>query len=134
MSSITVNHVVLAGYLARDPESRTLRSGATVCHLRLALNSASQDQAGVWHEKPQFFNVVVYGKQGENAAKWLHKGDPVCVDGRLAWREWNPTEGTRAEAVKVVARSIEFLGRPPRDGANTETKASRERPWTPTPT
>jgi single-strand DNA-binding protein len=115
MSSISVNHVVLAGYLTRDPESRTLTSGDTRCTMRLALNTTHQAQAGPRREKVHFFDIVVYGEQGDISAKWLRKGEPICVEGRLDYREWTTERGQRAQSIKVIAHSVQFLGRAPSD-------------------
>jgi len=111
MSSISINHVILAGYLTRDPEVHGLPSGENVCRMRLALNSLADDGEGGRQEMAQFFEIAVYGKQGEAAGKWLRKGEPVYVDGRLDWREWSTGDAQRRESVRVVARRVQFLGR-----------------------
>ena len=88
MSMSNINHVVLTGRLTSDPELRLLPSGTSVCELRVAVNARRREETGEWVEKPNFFDVVVYGASGENVAKYVHKGRPVAVDGRLDWREW----------------------------------------------
>ena len=56
--------------------------------LRLAVNSRRKDAStGEWGEKPNYFDVTVWGNQGESCAQYLSKGRPVAVDGRLDWRE-----------------------------------------------
>src|SRR5918994_6309594 len=83
----TINSVVLVGNLTRDPELRHTPSGMAVCSLRLAVNTRRKDQAtGEWGEKPNFFDITVWGQQGENCAQYLAKGRPVAIDGRLEWR------------------------------------------------
>ena len=79
MSSSNINHVVLTGRLTSDPDLRTFPSGNSVCELRVAVNARRREQAGEWVEKPNFFDVVVYGASGENVAKHMHKGRPVAV-------------------------------------------------------
>jgi single-strand DNA-binding protein len=54
----------------------------------------------------------VYGPSGENVAKYVYKGRPVAVDGRLDWREWETKDGRNAQAVSIVAKSVQFLGSP----------------------
>src|SRR6185312_1486464 len=84
-----INRVILVGNLTRDPELRHTPSGTSVCKLRLAVNSRQKDAStGEWGEKPNYFDVTVWGNQGENCAKFLSKGRPVGIDGRLDWREW----------------------------------------------
>jgi single-strand DNA-binding protein len=110
-----INRVVLVGNLTRDPELRHTPSGTSVCKLRLAVNSRQKDAAtGEWGEKPNYFDVTVWGNQGENCAKFLSKGRPVGVDGRLDWREWEAQDGTKRQAVEVIADTVQFLGS--RDG------------------
>ena len=97
------------GNLTRDPELRNTPSGTAVCSLRVAVNSRRKDQTGQWVDKPNYFDVTVFGQQGENCAQYLSKGRPVAVDGRLEWREWEAEAGKR-EAVEIVAETVQFLG------------------------
>ena len=107
----SINRVVLVGNLTRDPELRHTPSGMPVCSLRLAVNTRRKDQAsGQWVEKPNYFDITVWGQQGENCAQFLAKGRPVAIDGRLEWREWDAQDGTKRQAVEVVADSVQFLG------------------------
>jgi single-strand DNA-binding protein len=106
-----INRVVLVGNLTRDPELRHTPSGMAVCSLRLAVNTRRKDAAsGEWTEKPNYFDVTVWGNQGENCAQYLSKGRPVAVDGRLEWREWDAQDGTKRQAVEIIADSVQFLG------------------------
>ena len=105
-----INRVVLVGNLTRDPELRHTPSGMAVCSLRLAVNSRRKDETGQWTEKPNYFSITVWGQQGENCAQYLAKGRGVAVDGRLDWREYQTQDGTKREAVEIVADSVQFLG------------------------
>jgi single-strand DNA-binding protein len=79
--------------------------------LRLAVNTRQKDQAtGEWGDKPNYFDVTVWGNQGESCAQYLSKGRPVGVDGRLDWREWEAQDGTKRQAVEIIAESVQFLG------------------------
>ena len=106
-----INRVVLVGNLTRDPELRHTPSGTAVCKLRVAVNTRQKDAAtGEWGDKPNYFDVTVWGNQGENCAQYLSKGRPVGVDGRLDWREWEAQDGTKRQAVEIIADSVQFLG------------------------
>ena len=106
-----INRVVLVGNLTRDPELRHTPSGTAVCSLRIAVNTRRKDAAtGEWGEKPNYFDITVWGNQGENCAQYLAKGRPVAVDGRLEWREWEAQDGTKRQAVEIIADSVQFLG------------------------
>jgi single-strand DNA-binding protein len=111
MAGANINRVVLVGNLTRDPELRTLQSGTSVCKLRIAVNTRRKDgQTGQWTDKPNYFDVTVWGQQGENCATYLQKGRPVAIDGRLEWREWEAQDGGKRQSVEIVAESVQFLG------------------------
>lgn len=112
MSSSNINHVVMTGRLTSDPDLRALPSGASVCHLRIAVNVRRRDAGGEWGNRPNFFDVVVFGANGENVARYMHKGSAVAIDGRLDWREWEASDGHMAQAVSILARTVQFLDSP----------------------
>ena len=111
-----INRVIITGNLTADPELSSLPSGTSVSKLRVAVNRRYKDNAsGEWVEKPNYFDVKVWGAQGENCANYLAKGRAVAVDGRLEWREWESQDGSKRQAVEIVADTVQFLGSP-RDG------------------
>jgi single-strand DNA-binding protein len=110
MAATNINRVVLTGNLTHDPELRSLPSGTSVCSLRVACNTRRKDQTGNWVDKPNYFDVTVWGAQGENCANYLSKGRPVAIDGRLEWREWQDKEGNKRQSVDIIADSVQFLG------------------------
>ena len=111
MAATNINVVVVTGNLTKDPELRTLpNSGTSVCEMRIAVNSRRKDQSGNWVDKPNYFDVTVWGAQGENCATYLSKGRPVAIEGRLDWREWETQEGQKRQAVQIIANSVQFLG------------------------
>ena len=121
MSTSNLNHVVITGNLTSDPELRSLPSGTSVCKLRVAVNGRRKDAgSGEWVDVPNFFDVTVWGAQGENAATYLTKGRPVGVQGRLQWREWETDDGAKRQAVDIVAETVQFLGAPPAESPDTQ--------------
>jgi single-strand DNA-binding protein len=77
----------------------------------VAVNSRRKDgSTGEWVDKPNYFDVTVWGAQGENCANYLSKGRPVAVQGRLDWREWDAQDGSKRQAVEIIADSVQFLG------------------------
>jgi single-strand DNA-binding protein len=110
MAATNINTVVITGNLTRDPELKSIASGTSVCKLRVAVNSRRKDQSGEWVDKPNYFDVTVWGAQGENCATYLSKGRPVAIEGRLEWREWEGTDGNKRQAVEIIANSVQFLG------------------------
>jgi single-strand DNA-binding protein len=110
MAATNINRVVLTGNLTRDPEVRAAGS-TSVCSLRIACNTRRKGSDGNWEDKPNYFDVTVWGAQGENCAKYLSKGRPVAIDGRLEWREWESKDGSgKRQSVDIVADSVQFLG------------------------
>ena len=112
MAGGNINRVVITGNLTRDPELRSISSsGNSVCSLRIACNGRRKNnETGQWEDQPNYFDVTVWGAQGENCAKYLSKGRPVAIDGRLQWREWNDKEGNKRQSVDIIAESVQFLG------------------------
>ncbi len=115
MAASNVNVVVITGNLTRDPELRHTGGGTAVCDMRVAVNTSRKDQSGNWVDKANYFDVVVWGAQGENCAQYLGKGRPVAVEGRLEWSEWEAKDGSgKRQAVRIIANKVQFLGS--RDG------------------
>lgn len=104
-----LNRVTLVGRLTRDPEVREVANGDKVCNIRLAVSSRAPDGNGGWGDKPNYFDVTVWGRQAETAEKYLAKGRRIGVDGSLAWREWTAQDGGNRQTVEVRARDIYFL-------------------------
>jgi single-strand DNA-binding protein len=119
VAASNINRVIITGNLTADPELRSLPSGTSVCKLRVAVNTRRKDGAsGEWQDKPNYFDVTVWGAQGENSARYLSKGRGVAIDGRLEWREWTSQEGQKRQSVEIVADSVQFLSSPDGPGGN----------------
>jgi single-strand DNA-binding protein len=111
MAASNINRVLITGNLTKDPELRSTPSGTSICKLRIAVNSRRKDASGQWVDKPNYFDVTVWGAQGENCANYLQKGRGVAIDGRLDWREWDATDGSgKRQAVEIIADTVQFLG------------------------
>lgn len=107
------NKVLLMGNLTRDPEVRYTPKGTAVCQLGLAVNRTWKDESGQDKEEVTFVDIEVWGKQAETASKYLSKGRPVFVEGRLKLDSWEDKEsGQKRNKLKVVGERIQFLGAP----------------------
>jgi single-strand DNA-binding protein len=125
MSAQNVNVVVISGNLTRDPELRHTGSGTAVCNMRVAVNSRRKDgQTGEWVDKPNYFDVTVWGGLGENCAQYLSKGRPVTIEGRLDWREWEDQGGNKRQSVEIIASTVQFGSK--KEGGGTSTSGSSE--------
>ncbi|MHB8241146.1 MAG: single-stranded DNA-binding protein [Solirubrobacteraceae bacterium] len=112
MSHFSINRVVLVGRLTRDPELRALPSGTSVCSMRIACNSSRRDADGDYRERPNYFDVSVYGAPAESVSEYMRRGKRVAVDGRLEWREWETAEHQKRQSVSIVADTVQFLDGP----------------------
>ena len=83
-----INKVIFAGNLTRDPELKALPSGQNICNLSLAANEVYTSKDGEKKESTEYGNIVIFGKQAENTAKYLKKGDSALVEGKLQTRSW----------------------------------------------
>ena len=128
MATSNINRVVLTGNLTRDPVLRNTSSGTPVCGLRIASNTRRKTSGGEWVDKPNYLSVTVWGALGENCHRFLAKGRPVAIDGRLEWREWEAQDGTRRESVEIVADSVQFLGSAPDTNSNHDGGAAPSEP------
>ena len=104
------------GHHHREPHRRSRAALAAQRHVRLqaarrrATRAARTAPRGEWVDKPNYFDVTVWGAQGENCARYLAKGRRVAIDGRLEWREWEDQDGNKRQAVDIIADTVQFLG------------------------
>ena len=107
----SVNKVVLIGNLTRDPELTHTASGAAVASFGLAVNRKYK-QGDEWKEDVCFVDITTWGNQAENCSKYLSKGSPVFVEGRLNFGSWEK-DGEKRNKLDVVASLVQFLGSTP---------------------
>lgn len=104
-----INHVVLVGRLTRDAQLKYSNSGLAITEFSLAVN-AQRKQGDQWVDEANFFDVTVFGRQGEAIQRYLVKGKQVGVDGRLKQDRWQNQEGQNRSKVSVVANNVMLLG------------------------
>jgi single-strand DNA-binding protein len=115
-----LNRVALTGNLTRDPELRATANGTSVCSLRVAFSTRRKDAtSGEWQTKANYADVTVWGTQGETCARYLTKGRPIAIDGRLDWHEWQAQDGSRRQTLSIIADAVQFLAS--RDHTNGPT-------------
>ena len=103
-----LNHVVLIGRLTRDAELKYTAGGQAVCKFAIAVNRRrkSGDQ---WVDEANFFDIVLWGRQGESLNQYLIKGKMVGIDGELRQDRWEQ-DGQNRSKVEVVVTNIQLLG------------------------
>ena len=115
-----VNKAFLMGNLTRDPELRYTANGLAVAGFGLAINRKYK-QNNEWKEEVCFVDITVWGKQAENCAEYLNKGNSVFVEGRLNYRSWETEQGQKRNKLEIVASNVQFLSRPAKN-INAEGK------------
>jgi single-strand DNA-binding protein len=103
------NKVIMLGNLTRDPELRTTPKGTSVCSFSLALNRRYKTESGEDRDETTFVDIEAYGKQAELIGKYLSKGRPLMVEGRLKLDSWEKN-GEKRSRLKVVTENFQFVG------------------------
>ncbi len=106
----SLNRVMLIGNLTKDPELRYSQNGLAIATFSIAVNNIYTAQNGEHKKETDFIRIKVFGKQAENCAKYLNKGRPVFVEGRLHPYSWETPDGQKKSSFDVIANNIQFLG------------------------
>lgn len=105
-----LNKVFLIGNLTRDPELRVTPKGTSICQFGIAVNRQFKDESGATRDETTFVDIEAWGKQGELVSKYLTKGSPAMVEGRLKLDQWDDkTSGQKRSKMKVVLENVQFL-------------------------
>ncbi|HEV2810553.1 MAG TPA: single-stranded DNA-binding protein [Acidimicrobiales bacterium] len=112
-----MNSINLIGRLTADPELRFTGGGTPACTIRIAVHGRRRTPDA--DPRPLFINVVTYGAQAEAVAKFMVKGRPVAVTGRLEYREWRGHDNVPHSIYEVIASQVGFLDAPPTNGEST---------------
>lgn len=103
------NKVLLMGNLTRDPETRTGKTGTSLCTFTLAVSRTFKGQDGSQREETSFVDVTAFGRQGEVIAQYCAKGKPLFVEGRLRLEQWE-SNGEKRSKLGVILESFQFIG------------------------
>jgi single-strand DNA-binding protein len=104
------NKVILMGNLTRDPELRVTANGNSICKLGLATSRVYSTKDGERREETTFVDVDAFGKQAEVISKYMRKGRPIMVEGRLKLDQWESNDGQKRNKLSVVLENFQFLG------------------------
>jgi len=107
----SVNKVILMGNLGADPELRYTNTGTAVANFRIATNDRWTDKNGESQERTEWHNIVAWSKLAEICGKYLKKGKPVFIEGRLQTRTWDDQSGNKRYTTEIVAQTMQMLGR-----------------------
>lgn len=121
------NHVVLMGNLAKDPEAKYTQSGTCITSFPLAVNRKVKGKDGEWKDDVDFINIKVFGKMGEACEKYLSKGSPAMIEGRISVSNYDDKNGNRVWRTDIIASTVNFLGNKS-DGGNNNSNSSYSAP------
>ena len=107
---MSFNKITIVGNLGRDPELRYTPQGIAVCSFSVATNERRKDKAGEMQDVTTWFRITLWRQQAENAAKYLTKGSPVYIEGRLKIDEWTDRDGNTRYTLDVQATDMQFIG------------------------
>lgn len=107
---MSFNKIIIVGNLGRDPELRYTPQNLAVCNISVATSEKRRDKNGEYQETTTWFRVTLWGKQAENASKYLTKGRPVYIEGRLHVDEWMDKDNQKRYTLEVNATDMQFLG------------------------
>jgi single-strand DNA-binding protein len=117
------NKVIFAGHLGGDPELRATQSGKQVANFTVAATHKWKNDNGELQEETEWGRVVAWGKTGELCAKYLRKGSPALIEGRMQTRSWEDKDGNKRYTTEIVASNVQFLGKKG-DGDQGETNTT----------
>jgi single-strand DNA-binding protein len=104
-----LNQVHLIGRLTKEPETKSTKSGTSICSMSLAINEKYTTSSGEKKEKATFIDVESWASLADLCAKYLTKGSSMYVGGRLELDQWETPEGQKRQRLKVVASNVQFL-------------------------
>ena len=106
---MSFNKIIIIGNLGRDPELRYTPQGIAVCSFSMATNEKRRDKSGDLQDITTWFKVTLWRQQAENAAKYLTKGSPVYIEGRLRIEEWTDRDNNNRYTLDVQATDMQFI-------------------------
>lgn len=127
--SLTLNTVILAGRLTRDPEVKTLAGEKAVVSFSLAINRRFKGADGELKDEVTFVDCEAWNRLAELVGQYLVKGSGCYVEGRLKLDSWQDKDGKPRSRLKVVAETVQFMDKPKaKDGAVSDSEASSPAP------
>jgi single-strand DNA-binding protein len=107
---MSFNKITIVGNLGRDPELRYTPQGTAVCSFSVATSEKRKDKTGEMQDQTTWFKITLWNKQAETAAKWLTKGKPIYIEGRLRTEEWTDKDGKTRTSLEVFGTDMQFIG------------------------
>jgi single-strand DNA-binding protein len=123
---MSFNKIIIVGNLGKDPELRYTPQGTAVCSFSVATNEKKKDKSGEMQDVTTWFRVTLWNRQAENASKYLTKGSPVYVEGRLRVEEWTDRDGNNRHTLEVQGSDMQFISGGRGDDTSQEGPADND--------
>lgn len=123
---MSFNKIIIVGNLGKDPELRYTPQGTAVCSFSVATNEKKKDKSGELQDVTTWFRVTLWNRQAENASKYLTKGSPVYIEGRLRVEEWTDRDGNNRYTLEVQGSDMQFISGGRSDDMSQEGPADTE--------
>jgi single-strand DNA-binding protein len=104
------NKVILIGNLTRDPELRYTPSGTAIASFGIAVNRTWSGQDGEKKVEVCYVDINMFGRRAEVINEYFSKGNPIFIEGRLQFQQWETKDGQKRNALRVVAEDFQFIG------------------------
>ncbi len=124
MAQSSINTVVLAGNLVRDAELKYSNSGLAILEFAIAINDQKK-QGDNWVDEVHYFDITVFGRRAEALQRFLTKGKPVGIEGKLKQDRWQTPEGQNRSKVGIIANNVMLFGGRDGGGAGGSSPGSR---------
>ncbi len=125
----SLNKVFLMGNLTRDPELRYTPGGLAVASFGIAINRAWTAKSGEQKEEVCYVDISIFGRRAEVVGEYFSKGNPIFIEGRLQFNQWETKDGQKRSTLRVVADNFQFIGglakRPEEGGGGLPPKEGR---------
>lgn len=115
---MSINRVIITGNLTRDPELTRSQKDMPILKMGVAVNDRRKNPAtGEWEDSVNFVDCTMFGTRAESVSRFLSKGKPVAIEGKLRWHQWESASGDKRSKLEVIVDDIELLGG--RDGGGS---------------
>ena len=116
-----LNKVFLIGNLTRDPELRYTPSGTAIASFGIAVNRNWKGQSGEVKEEVCFVDINMFGRRAEVINEYFSKGNPIFIEGRLQFQQWETKDGQKRNTLRVVAEDFQFIGGKTKKGEGADS-------------
>lgn len=124
----SVNKATIVGHLGKDPELTTTSTGKQVCKFSVATSEHWKNSDGQAQEATTWHNIVAWGKPAEVLAAYLHKGDPVYIEGRIDNRSYDDKDGNKRYVSEIIVKEFQLLKQRERTDSQQLTQQKGDNP------